>query len=155
VLKGGLSAYNSGVGFWANPRVLGAEGIDDSPQAQVYTTSHKSRSNSETHNLDQETVLAPLVLVGLDSTNVANDLENDTGKHGEMEGKGSTCHSIGCEKSDEGDGEEGEESCVGRQRNAVVIIGRTDRTCIEGAVCELVCMGPVGACSEHHDGLNV
>lgn len=92
--------------------------------------------------------------MALDSTNVANDFENDTREHGKVEGKCATCESIGCKEADEGDGKECQEGCVGRQRNAVVIVGRRDGTGLDGAVRKLVCMGPVRARSEHHGGLN-
>ncbi len=99
-MERGWTAYNSCVSFWADPRILGPKCIDDSPQRQVDATSHECRSNCETHNLDQESVLVPLILMGLDSTCIAYDLEDNAGQQSKVESKCSACECIGCEEPD-------------------------------------------------------
>ncbi len=154
--RGGWLAYNPSVHLWADATVLGPERVNDSPQAEIDTTGHKSRRDSQAHNLHQETCLAPLVLPALDSPNVANDFENDSGKHCEVECDCTTSESIGYKETDEGDGEKSEEGRVGCKRYAVVIIrgGYWAMRIREGAVCEIIGRRVICASNEIHNGLN-
>lgn len=117
------SAYNTSVGLRANARILRTKCINNSSQAKVDPSGHESRRDCQAHNLHQETCLTPLVLMTLDPPNIANDFEDDSGKHGEVKSECSAGESIGCEKSDKGDGKECEESGIGRERNSIVIVG--------------------------------
>ena len=114
--------YDSGICFRRNSRVLWTKSIDNSPQAKIDRSSHESRRDSKTHDLYQEAVLSPLVLVTLDTSNVTNDFEDHTADHSKMEGESSTGNSIGCEEADQGDGKEREEGGVCTQGDTVEVV---------------------------------
>ena len=76
--RGGQSVtYNSGVRFRTNPGVLRTKCVHDPPQAQIDTTCHERRRDSQADDLDQEAVLRPLVVPALDPPHIADDLEGD------------------------------------------------------------------------------
>lgn len=75
-------AYDPGVPFRRDPRILGPKRSDNLPQTEINPRSEERRPDSQTANLHQERILVPLVLPAKDASRVPNHLGHDPQHHG-------------------------------------------------------------------------
>lgn len=117
-----LDTYDASVVSRGDPGVLRSKDGNDPTKAEIDTSSHKSRSDSQAANLHQKPILIPRIHPAHDPSTISENLTDETQTQGDCESCGLAGEGIDAHEAEEGEAEEDDESDVSGEAHFVVVV---------------------------------